>query len=89
MRLDPNPLFRKVITPWYDGKAACRIVLAAMLVVILFSLSGIVTARSDPDFYRHTWVPLAMLGLSLLVVVSILLRLFQRSDARSAQTREL
>ena len=88
MRLDPNPLFRKVITPWYDGKAACRIVLAAMGVSILFSLSGIATARSDPDFYPHTWVPISILVLSLFVVASIGFRLSQRYYARYAQTKE-
>lgn len=88
MRLDPHPLFRKVITPWYDGNTACWIVLAAMVAVILFSLSGISAARSDPDHHHHTWLPVTLLVLSLFVVQSIGRRLIQRYYARHAQTRE-
>ena len=34
MRLDPNPMFRRIITPWYDSNPACWILLAAMLLEI-------------------------------------------------------
>ncbi|MBI5062096.1 MAG: hypothetical protein HZB87_01090 [Desulfatitalea sp.] len=52
MRLDPNPMFRRVITPWYDSNAACWILLVAMGVVALFSWAGIAAARSTPEYSK-------------------------------------
>ena len=78
MRLDPNPLFRRVITPWYDSLAACWIVLLAMLVVIFFSWAGLWVALSSDDFRPHVWIPALIFVLSLFVFWSTFYRMFRR-----------
>ena len=78
MRLDPNPLFRRVITPWYDGPAMCWTALVAMLVVIFFASAGIWVALSHDAFWRHVWMPLLILVLALFVFGSIFYRMFRR-----------
>jgi len=88
MRLDPNPLFRRAITPWYDSNAACWILLMAMLAVVLFSWAGIVVARNHPDYHSYSWVPWSLLFLSLLVGCSTAYRLLRRFYDRHLQIRE-
>lgn len=84
MRLDPNPLFRKVIAPWYDSNLACWLVLLVMLAVASFGVFGIVVAYGNPAFHRHVWVPIVLLVLSIFVTLSVVRRLVHRyvdSDA--------
>lgn len=78
MKIDPNPLFRKAITPWYDSSAACWMLLAAVLVIAVFSGVGISVAQSRPDYQQHLWVPITLLVLSLFVGGSIIYRLIKR-----------
>jgi hypothetical protein len=80
MRLDPNPLFRRVITPWYDSNSLCGILLLAMLVVIIFSVVGIVAAREYTSYYGYIWVPTTLLVLSLFVFLSVTVRLIYRNS---------
>ncbi len=79
MRLDPNPLFRRIIIPWYDSPLVCWILLSAMMVLVVFSITGIVVAGSDPDYNRFLWVPIVMLVLGLSMVLSVSFRLIRRS----------
>jgi len=88
MRLDPNPMFRRIITPWYDSNLACWILLAAMLLVALFSGAGIAAARHVPLYNPYAWVPTLMLAMSLLVGISVVYRLFRRFYDRHLQDRE-
>ena len=85
MRLDPNPLFRKVIAPWYDNNLACWLILLGMTAVALFSLAGIAVARQNPAYHRHMWVPISLLVLSLLVCQSVVRRLIHRYYDRYSQ----
>lgn len=79
MRLDPNPLFRRVITPWYDSLAICWIVLLAMLAVIFFSVAGLWVALSNDEFQGHVWIiPALILALSLFVFWATFYRMFRR-----------
>ena len=88
MRLDPNPMFRRVIAPWYDSTAACWILLTAMVLVALFSWAGIAVAHHIPLYENYTWVPMLMLFLSLFVGSSVGYRLFRRYYDRNLQDRE-
>lgn len=88
MKIDANPLFRRVITPWYDSNAACWIVLIFLVAVILFSVAGIVVARSQPDYYPHTWLPVTLLALSASVAGSVAFRLIKRRYEQQVQSRE-
>jgi hypothetical protein len=79
MRLDPNPLFRRVITPWYDSNFSCILLIVAMVVVAFFSIVGWVTTRQTAAYHAHTWLPVTLLVLSLLVLFSVIVRLIRRS----------
>ncbi len=76
--MDRNPLFRKIIVPWYDSDVACYIFLFGMLLVLLFSISGIVVAQVHPLYHAHTWVPVMLTILSGSVFISITTRLIKR-----------
>jgi len=87
--LDGNPLFRKVIRPWYDGSLACWILVAAMGGVFFFSWVGIQAARNHPFYGEYIWVPITVLILSILVAGSVMLRLFHRYYAQYLENKDL
>lgn len=89
MKIDPNPLFRKVIAPWYDSNATCWVLLAFLAGVAGFSVMGIVVARDQPHYHHHTWVPATLLVLSLLAAGSIALRMIKRRYDHHVQNRAL
>lgn len=75
---DQNPLFRKVILPWYDTDAACILTGIFMMFVFGFALAGISVANEMPEGARHVWLPGLLLALSALGVVTVLVRLCRR-----------
>lgn len=78
MRLDPNPLFRRIIMPWYDSTPLCWILLLCMIGLVLFSITGIVVALGDPSYRRYQLVPWTLLVLSVFVGLSVSIRLMHR-----------
>ena len=80
MRLDPNPLFRRVIMPWYDSAPVCWVLGAAMVVLVFFSITGLMVAQNTPEYKRFVWVPGVLLLLSLFMVLSISWRMVQRRN---------
>jgi len=78
MRLDQNPVFRKVIVPWYDSETVCLIVIVCMGVVAIFGSAGIAVARDNLIYQKHIWVPILLVLMSASVVVSIAIRLVRR-----------
>jgi hypothetical protein len=78
MRLDQNPVFRKVIVPWYDSETLCLIVIVCMGLVFFFGITGILVARDHLVFQKHIWVPILLVLLSGSVIVSIAIRLAKR-----------
>jgi membrane protein DedA with SNARE-associated domain len=78
MRLDPNPLFRRAITPWYDGAFACLVLMAAMLIAVAFGAIGIAVARDTPEFQDHEWIPWLIMVAALLVFFSVTVRVVRR-----------
>jgi hypothetical protein len=87
LRIDPNPLFRRVIAPWYDTALTCWLVLVSMATVALFAWKGIAVALSNPAYTRHLWVPTTLLVLSLLVFVSVVVRILNRYFDRRFASR--
>jgi ABC-type transport system involved in cytochrome c biogenesis permease subunit len=79
MRLDPNPLFRRVIMPWYDSPPVCWVSLLAMAILLFFSVTGIVVAENNPDYSRFVFVPIVLLVLSGLMIFSLSSRMIRRS----------
>jgi hypothetical protein len=88
MRLDPNPLFRRAIIPWYDSTALCWVLVVAMAALVVFSISGIVVARSNPEYHDFVWVPWVLLVLSLAAALSISWRLAQRWNPSQEEEEE-
>lgn len=78
MRLDPNPMFRKIIVPWYDSEAACLIMIVFMFIVLLFAFAGISVSRENFEHNEHIWVPVLLLVMSGAVIVSAIIRLIKR-----------
>jgi hypothetical protein len=82
---DQNPLFRKVILPWYDTDAACVLTGLFMMAVFGFSLVGVSVALETPGWGGYVWVPDLLILLSAVGIATISLRLFRRYAYRSKQ----
>ena len=78
MLLDQNPLFRKVIVPWYDAEKACFTVIVFMLGIFLFGIVGIVEALERIEYNEHIWVPALLVAMSAWVIASTSIRLIKR-----------
>ena len=78
MPLNQNPLFRKVIAPWYDTEKACYIVIVFMFLVLLFGIAGISAASEKTEYNNYIWVPVLLVVMSAGVIVSISIRLIKR-----------
>jgi len=78
VKLDQNPVFRKIIVPWYDSTPICMLAIAAMLAIALFGGAGVVIALEEPAFGNAWWVPLMIVLLSLLVAALVGRRLVLR-----------
>ena len=85
MRLDPNPLFRKIITPWYDTPPVCWVLLLSMVVLVIFSITGILVAGYNPDYKGFVWVPVLLLLLSLFMVFVLVGRLVRHSNQQKEE----
>ena len=88
MRLDTNPLFRKVITPWYDSTLVCWLLLICMVVILLFSAAGIRVALTLYTGFAYIWVPGFVFVLSLFVCITTGYRLVRRYIDNHPKTRE-
>ncbi len=82
MRIDQNPLFRKVIVPWYDSEAACYIAIFFMFTVVLFGFAGISAARENIAYHEHVWVPVFLVVMSGGVIIFTTIRLIRRYSRR-------
>ena len=79
MRLDPNPLFRRMIMPWYDSTPLCWCLIAVMVIIALFSIVGIFVALEEPRYRGYAWMPWTLLLLCLFVTGSVAIRLIRRN----------
>ena len=79
MRLDQrNPVYRKVIVPWWDSEVACLLVIIFMFVVFLFGMMGISVAHESLEYRPFVWVPVTVVVLSAFVILSTTIRLIRR-----------
>jgi len=95
MRLDHrNPMYRKVIVPWWDSEIACLLVIISMFVVFLFGMMGVSVVHGSLEYrpfvweYRpFVWVPVLVIMLSAFVILSTTIRLIRRylSEKRKSQ----
>lgn len=78
MRLDPNPIYRKEIVPWYDSDVSALVIVVLVVLSLLFGIAGIVVSRQNPAYHGHTWVPLLVAAMSGGVAVSTIVRMMRR-----------
>ncbi|MBF0117323.1 MAG: hypothetical protein HQK79_00690 [Desulfobacterales bacterium] len=78
MQIDPNPVFRKIIIPWYDLDSLCFVQIFFMDMVMLFGIAGISAAYDQTDFYNYIGVPILLVSSSLGVMISTSIRLIKR-----------
>jgi hypothetical protein len=75
---ETNPVYRKVIFPWYDSKAACLVTLSFLYAFFIFGFTGLSVALEFDRFRSYIWVPGALVALSAVTILSIVFRLVKR-----------
>jgi hypothetical protein len=85
MLADKNPVFRKIIIPWYKSTSAFIIMIAFMIVVFLFALAGISVAREYPEYQGYVWVPAVLLAMSVVIIITMTARLIKRYSRKPAK----
>jgi hypothetical protein len=78
MQHDQDPVFRKIIVPWYDSDIVCAVCALAMIFVFLFALRGLNIALQIADDPAFIWMPLTLSGMSLCAFLSLVARLLHR-----------
>ncbi len=74
-------LFRKAFIPWYDTEISLVLTLIFAVLALLFSMTGIAAALDTPCYNGFIWVPCLLMGLSLALTISSLIRLIRRWTA--------
>jgi len=82
MRLDQNPVHRRVIVSWYDSEAACYLLLGLMFMVLVFGLIGIWIACETAKYRSYVWFPVSLVVMSAGVMLSTISRLIRRYLSR-------
>lgn len=78
VQIDPIPVFRKTIVPWYDSESVCLLVIVLMLPVFWFGSIGAMVAREEALYHDHLGVPVLLMILSAVVIISTTARLVVR-----------
>ncbi|MBW1677026.1 MAG: hypothetical protein JRF30_07560 [Deltaproteobacteria bacterium] len=78
MKLDKNPLFRKVASPWYDSDPFCLVISILAAHIFYFSTVGISVALEHHQYERYCWVPMTLTFLSGILLVTNLFRILSR-----------
>ena len=83
MRIDSNPMYRKIIVPWYDSDKACLFGATALSGCLVFGLIGMYMAIFE--YPELIWFPVLLTALSGLVLISVAVRLIKRSISNQSQ----
>ncbi len=78
MKLDQNPVFRRIIVPWYDSENACLAFMGFLAAVAIFGAIGLSVTREDPAYAEFAWVPGLLLVLSATIFATCGIRLILR-----------
>jgi len=82
MTLQPKPMFRKIIYPFYDSETACIVIIILMLLILIFSIAGISVAREVPQYNGYVWVPVVLAIMSAIILLPAAIRLIKHYLAR-------
>ena len=85
MPADKNPVFRKVIIPWYKSTSAYILMIVFMLAVFLFALAGVSVAREYSEYQGYVWVPVVLLVMSVAIIITTTARLIKRYSRKPAK----
>jgi Kef-type K+ transport system membrane component KefB len=85
MPSDKNPVFRKVIIPWYNSTTVYIIVLIIMLLVLIFAMAGISVSRENSEYHRYVWVPALLLMITAVIIITTTARLIKRYTQKSTK----
>jgi hypothetical protein len=77
MNLD-DPVFRKIIIPWYDSDIVCCMMIFMMFAVFIFGIFGIIVVTEKLEYYNFFWIPAAIVFMSAYVILSTLIRMILR-----------
>ncbi|MDD2315859.1 MAG: hypothetical protein PHD57_00765 [Desulfobacterales bacterium] len=83
MRIDSNPMYRKIIVPWYDSDRACLFGATALSACLVFGLLGFHVAIIE--YPELVWLPILLTALSGLALISVTARLIKRSISNPSQ----
>lgn len=81
MQLDQNSFYRNKITPWYDSTFVCWVIILMAVAVLIFGFTGILVAAGDPLYKAYLWLPCLLSVFSLILVITISIRLIKRNKA--------
>lgn len=78
IQIEKNPIYRKVIIPWYDSDGLCFAMIFFLIFICSFSIAGIFVALDSPRFQGEIWLPFLLFLLSFYTVVSASVRFILR-----------
>ncbi len=87
MKLDKNPSFRKLASPWYDSDPFCLMISILAGLVFSFSIAGISVALEHQQYRHYCWVPITVMSLSGILLVINLFRILSRMVNRSSEEK--
>ncbi|GAB6904869.1 conserved hypothetical protein [Desulfosarcina cetonica] len=87
MKFRNDPRFHKAFIPWHDTEPVMLLILSFALLVLLFSMVGVAAALDVPQFQPHIWLPCLLGSLSMILVISALIRLIRRWQPESTDFR--
>ena len=80
-----DPVFRKVVIPWYRSSKIYIFVIIFMLVVFLFGIAGISVAREIEAYSGYVWVPALLVAMSTVMIITTTYRLIRRHTTRTSK----
>jgi hypothetical protein len=77
-----DPVFRKIVVPWYQSKTTYVLVLSCLILIFFFGLAGIAIARENARYHGLVWVPVVLVCMSGTLIVTMTLRLIRRLTSK-------
>jgi|AntRauTorckE6833_2_1112554.scaffolds.fasta_scaffold88776_1 hypothetical protein len=78
MKKDEKNFSGRIIPPWYDSDGLCFLILYSMILIFIFSVSGIFTALKSDHSDLFIKIPVLLCTMSFYLIVSVLVRLIKR-----------
>lgn len=78
MQIDKNPIYRKVIIPWYDSDGICFMMIIFLIFMCSFSIAGVSVALGNGPFHKDAWLPILLFLMSFSVLLSASIRFVLR-----------